>query len=68
MLNQFENMDYNILTGNWAEQKIILKKRITDLTNSKILFSEGNKEELILKLEKKLGKTQEELKKIIGEL
>jgi uncharacterized protein YjbJ (UPF0337 family) len=61
-------MDYNILTGNWAEQKMILKKRIIDLTESKILFSEGKKEELLLRLEKKLGKTKEELKKIIGEL
>jgi uncharacterized protein YjbJ (UPF0337 family) len=61
-------MDYNILTGNWAEQKKLLKKRIADLTGSQILFSDGKKEELLVKLEKKLGKTQDELKKIIGEI
>ena len=51
--------------GNWEEQKKKLKKKFAALTNNDLLFSKGDKEEMICKLQVILGKTKEELNKII---
>ncbi|SEG26083.1 CsbD family protein [Flavobacterium urumqiense] len=51
--------------GNWDQQKEKLKQKFAALTDNDILFKEGTKEEMISKLQKKLGKTREELLKII---
>lgn len=53
------------LKGNWEEQKIKLKQKFAALTENDLLFTEGKKEEMIKKLQIKLGKTKEELLKII---
>ncbi|MFE3867230.1 CsbD family protein [Flavobacterium sp. LS2P90] len=51
--------------GNWDEQKNKLKQKFAALTDNDMLFKDGTKEEMIAKLQKKLGKTREELIKII---
>jgi uncharacterized protein YjbJ (UPF0337 family) len=51
--------------GNWDEQKNKLKQKFAALTDNDMLFKDGTKEEMIAKLQKKLGKTREELLKII---
>jgi uncharacterized protein YjbJ (UPF0337 family) len=51
--------------GNWDEQKDKLKQKFAALTDNDMLFKEGTKDELIKKLQQKLGKTREELLKII---
>ncbi|MFE3872461.1 general stress protein CsbD [Flavobacterium sp. ZS1P70] len=51
--------------GNWDEQKDKLKQKFAALTDNDMLFKEGTKDELITKLQQKLGKTKEELLKII---
>ena len=51
--------------GNWDQQKEKLKQKFAALTDNDILFKEGTKDEMISKLQKKLGKTREELLKII---
>jgi uncharacterized protein YjbJ (UPF0337 family) len=56
------------LTGNWEEQKNKLKQKFAALTDNDLLFVKGKKEEMIEKLQVKLGKTKEELFKIIGAL
>ena len=56
------------LSGNWDEQKSKLKQKFAALTESDLLFVKGKKEEMLEKLQKKLGKTKEELFKIIGAL
>ncbi|SHG52096.1 CsbD-like [Flavobacterium fluvii] len=56
------------LTGNWEEQKSKLKQKFAALTDNDLLFVKGKKEEMLGKLQKKLGKTKEELFKIIGAL
>ena len=61
-------MNTTELKGNWEEQKGKLKQKFAALTDNDLLFAEGKKEEMIGKLQKKLGKTKEELFKIIGEL
>ncbi|TDE44421.1 CsbD family protein [Flavobacterium rhamnosiphilum] len=53
------------LTGNWEEQKGKLKQKFAALTENDLLFTEGKKEEMIGKLQIKLGITKEELLKII---
>jgi uncharacterized protein YjbJ (UPF0337 family) len=52
--------------GNWNEQKGKLKQKFAVLTDNDLMFEEGKKEEMIGKLQITLGKTKEELHKIIG--
>lgn len=59
-------MNTSIIKGNWEEQKGKLKQKFAALTDGDFLFSKGKKEEMIAKLQLKLGITKEELNKIIG--
>ncbi|MDQ3190870.1 MAG: general stress protein CsbD [Bacteroidota bacterium] len=52
----------------WKEIKEMLKKKLSQLTNSNSIFPEGKQDEIIEKLRIKLGKTKEEIKKIISDL
>jgi uncharacterized protein YjbJ (UPF0337 family) len=61
-------MNTTELKGNWDEQKGKLKQKFAALTENDLLFAEGKKEEMIGKLQIKLGKTKEELLKIIETL
>ena len=54
--------------GNWNEQKGILKQKFAILTDNDLMFEEGKKEEMYGKLQIKLGKTKEELHRIISSL
>lgn len=54
--------------GNWNEQKGKLKQKFATLTDDDLMFAEGKKEEMLGKLQKKLGKTKEELHRIISSL
>ena len=56
------------LKGNWNEQKGKLKQKFATLTDNDLLFLDGKKDEMLGKLQAKLGKTKEELHKIIGAL
>ncbi|MDP4285538.1 MAG: CsbD family protein [Bacteroidota bacterium] len=53
------------LKGNWNEQKGKLKQKFALLTDNDLLFDKGKKNEMLGKLQIKLGKTSEELNKII---
>ncbi|WP_269241836.1 CsbD family protein [Flavobacterium limnophilum] len=61
-------MNTSEIKGNWEEQKEKLKQKFAALTDGDFLFVKGKKEEMIAKLQLKLGKTTEELNKIIGAL
>lgn len=61
-------MNTTELKGNWDEQKGKLKQKFAILTDNDLMFEEGKKEEMLGKLEIKLGKTKEELYKIIETL
>ena len=54
--------------GNWNEQKVKLKAKYPTLTDADFHFAEGKKDEMLSKLQTKLGKTKEELTKIIAAL
>ena len=56
------------LKGNWNEQKGKLKQKFAFLTDNDLMFAEGKKDEMYGKLQIKLGKTKEEVQKIIDEL
>ena len=56
------------LTGNWNEMKGKLKQQFAVLTDDDLLLVEGKQDEMIGKIQIKLGKTKAELHKIISEL
>jgi len=53
---------------NWNEQKGKLKEKFAILTNNNNMLLEGKKEEIFGRLQIELGKTKEELEKIIAAL
>jgi uncharacterized protein YjbJ (UPF0337 family) len=61
-------MNSTQLKGNWEEQKGKLKQKFATLTDNDLLFAEGKKEEMMGKLQIKLGKSKEELHKILSDL
>ena len=61
-------MNSSEINENWEEQKSKLKQKFAALTENDLLFVKGKKEEMIEKLQLKLGKTKEELYKIIEAL
>ena len=61
-------MNKTELKGNWNEQKGKLKKKFGFLTDNDLMFEEGKEEEMYGKLQIKLGKTKEELHKLINGL
>lgn len=56
------------IKGNWNEIAGKLKQQFATLTDNDLLLSEGKQEELLGRLQIKLGKTKEELKAIISKL
>lgn len=56
------------MKGNWKEIAGKLKQRFANLTDDDLLFQEGKEEELIGRLQQKLGKTKEQLRKLIAKL
>ncbi|MFZ2284821.1 MAG: CsbD family protein [Lutibacter sp.] len=47
--------------GNWNIQKAKLKQKFADLTDNDLMYEEGQREEMLGKLQVKLGKTKKEL-------
>jgi uncharacterized protein YjbJ (UPF0337 family) len=58
----------NNIEESWNEQKSRLKEKFVILTNNDLTFEDGNKEEMLGKLEITLGKTKEQLHAIIAAL
>ena len=54
--------------GSWNEAKGKLKQKYGQLTDDDLAFAEGKDDELLGRLQKKLGKTKEELRKEIERL
>jgi uncharacterized protein YjbJ (UPF0337 family) len=51
-------MNTTELKGNWDEQKGKLKQRFAQLTDDDLLFAEGKKDEMLGRLQVKLGKNK----------
>jgi uncharacterized protein YjbJ (UPF0337 family) len=56
------------IKGNWNEQKGKLKQKFATLTDNDLLFKDGKKDEMLGRLQIKLGKTKDELRAIIASL
>jgi len=61
-------MNTTEIKGNWNEQKGKLKQKYATLTDNDLMYEEGKKEEMLGKLQIKLGKSKDELHKIIASL
>lgn len=56
------------IKGNWNELKGKLKQKYSELTDNDLTFTEGKENELVGRIQKKIGKTKDEIKKEIAEL
>jgi uncharacterized protein YjbJ (UPF0337 family) len=56
------------IKGNWNEVAGKLKQKFADLTDDDLLFVEGKEEEFLGRLQKKLGKTKEQIRNLIEKI
>lgn len=56
------------LKGNWNQVKGKLKLKFAMLTDNDLLIINGKQDEMIGRLQVKLGKTKDEIHKLIAEL
>lgn len=56
------------LKGNWNETKGKLKQKFAILNDNDLLLEDGKEDELLGHLQIKLGKTKEEIHRVISEL
>ena len=56
------------LKGTWNEVKGKLKQKYGQLTDDDLTFAEGKQDEFLGRLQQKLGKSKEDLRKEIEEL
>ena len=56
------------IEGNWNEIKGKLKQKYAELTDDDLTFAKGKEDEMYGRLQKKLGKTKDEIKKEIADL
>ena len=56
------------IKGSWNELKGKLKQQYGNLTDDDLVFSEGKEDELLGRLQKKLGKNKEEVRQMIEKL
>ncbi|WP_333863103.1 CsbD family protein [Sphingobacterium sp.] len=54
--------------GRWNELKGKVKQQYADLTDDDLLYAEGKEDELLGKLQKKTGKTKEEVENWLDKL
>ncbi len=56
------------LKGTWNEVKGKLKQKYAELTDDDLLFTVGKEDELYGRLQTKLGKTKEEVRKVVADI
>lgn len=54
-------MDKLEIKGNWNEVKGKAKQQYADLTDDDLKYQEGQEDEMLGKVQKKLGKTRDEV-------
>lgn len=55
------------LKGTWNEVKGKLKQKYADLTDDDLTFVEGKEDEMLGRLQQRLGKTKEDIRREIEE-
>jgi uncharacterized protein YjbJ (UPF0337 family) len=53
------------IKGSWNELKGKLKQSYANLTDDDLVFAEGKDDELVGRLQKKLGKSKDEVRQMI---
>ena len=53
------------MKGTWNEVKGKLKQKYASLTDDDLAFAEGKEDELLGRIQKRLGKSKEEINKLI---
>jgi uncharacterized protein YjbJ (UPF0337 family) len=61
-------MNKTEVKGNWNQQKGLLKQKFATLTDNDLMYEEGKKDEMLGKIQIKLGKSKEELDSILKSL
>jgi uncharacterized protein YjbJ (UPF0337 family) len=56
------------LKGHWNELKGKLKQKYGQLTDDDLTFAEGKEDELFGRIQKRLGKNKEDIRKMIEDL
>lgn len=56
------------IKGSWNEVSGKLKQKFANLNDDDLLFKEGKEEELLGRLQQKLGKTKEQIRKLISKI
>ena len=64
----FTSMNKLRLKGSWNEVKGKLKQKYGQLTDNDLAFAEGKDEELLGRLQNRLGKSKDELRREIENL
>ncbi len=59
-------MNRTLITGNWNEIKGNLRMKYAELTDDDLAYEEGQEEALVGRLQKALGKTQEEIEQLLS--
>ena len=54
----------NKLKGNWNVIKGRLKQEFGELTDDDLVYTDGQEEELLGQIQKKVGKSKEEMKRL----
>jgi uncharacterized protein YjbJ (UPF0337 family) len=61
-------MDNLEIKGNWNVLKGKLKQKYSDLTDDDLQYEEGKEDELLGRLQRKLGKTDREIRDSLRDL
>jgi uncharacterized protein YjbJ (UPF0337 family) len=61
-------MNTTELKGKWDVQKAKLKQKFAELTDDDLMYAEGKHDEMLGKLQIKLGKTKEDFKEMLDKL
>jgi uncharacterized protein YjbJ (UPF0337 family) len=61
-------MNATIIKGNWNEVKGKLKQKFASLTDDDLIYQDGKEDELLGRLQKKLGKSNEEVRRILDSI
>jgi uncharacterized protein YjbJ (UPF0337 family) len=56
------------LKGDWNILKGKLKQKFGDLTDNDLMFIKGKEEELVGRLQQKLGKTKQEIRDLLSRI
>ena len=56
------------IKGNWKEKKGKLKQKYAELTDQDLTYTEGKEEELVGRVQQRLGTTKEKARRIINDI